>query len=137
MVNPGGKSTMLGHWHIVLRQAEESARAGRFDEAIGLASRPDVADHRQIVQLRGKLALELVERAIRRAGADDLDGAIDDLRLAERAGVAPDVLATARMRLADLVAEEVRADLDAGEAARVLERVDQLAKHKVGGPALR
>ena len=33
MVNPGGESTMLGHWRIVLRQAEEAARAGRYDEA--------------------------------------------------------------------------------------------------------
>src|SRR5206468_5803180 len=45
MVNSGGKSIMLGHWRIVLRQAEEAARAGRFDEALALASRPDVADH--------------------------------------------------------------------------------------------
>ena len=63
MVNPGGKSTMLGHWRIVLRQAEEAARAGRFDEALALASRPDVADHHHAVQLRGRLALDLVARA--------------------------------------------------------------------------
>ena len=34
MVNPGGESTMLGHWRIVLRQAEEAARAGRYQEAL-------------------------------------------------------------------------------------------------------
>ena len=28
MVNPGGESTMLGHWRIVLRQAEEAAAGG-------------------------------------------------------------------------------------------------------------
>ena len=33
MVNPGGESAMLGHWRIVLRQAEEAARVGRFHEA--------------------------------------------------------------------------------------------------------
>jgi len=31
---------MLGQWRIVLRQAEEAARAGRFDEALALANRP-------------------------------------------------------------------------------------------------
>ncbi len=137
MVNPGGKSTMLGHWRIVLRQAEEAARAGRYDEALTLASRPDVADHHNAVRLRAKLALELVARASRRGESDDLAGAIDDLDLAERLGAPPDTLAAARMSLADRVAGEIRADLDAGEPARVVERIEHLARHKVGGPSLR
>src|SRR3954453_13030978 len=137
MVNPGGKSIMLGHWRIVLRQAEEAARAGRYDEALALASRPDVADHRNAVQLRGRLTNELVARAGRRGAADDLAGAIDDLQLAERMGAPPDTLAAARLSLADQVASEVRGELDAGEPARVLERVEYLARHKIGGPALR
>ena len=137
MVNPDGKSIMLGHWRIVLRQAEEAARAGRFDEALALASRPDVADHRSAVQLRGRLTQELVARAVRRCMADDLDGAIEDLHLGERMGAAPDTLAAARLSLADHVAGEVRAALEAGEPARVLERLEYLARHKIGGPALR
>src|SRR4051812_33130467 len=137
MVNPGGKSIMLGHWRIVLRQAEEAARAGRYDEALALAGRPDVADHHNAVQLRARLTHELVARAGRRGAADDLAGAIDDLQLAERMGAPPDTLAAARLSLADLVAAEVRTDLDAGEPGRVLERVEHLARHKIGGPALR
>ena len=35
------------------------------------------------------------------------------------------------------MADEVRADLDAGEPARTLERIEKLARHKVSGPALR
>jgi hypothetical protein len=137
MVQSGGKSTMLGHWRIILRQAEEAARAGRYDEALTLASRPDVADHHHAVQLRGRLALDLIARAGRRGEADDLAGAVEDLGLAERLGAAPDSLAAARLKLADQVAGEVRADLDAGEPGRVVERVDALARHKVGGPSLR
>lgn len=137
MANPGGKSTMLGHWRIVLRQAEEAARAGRYDEALALASRPDVADHQHAVRLRAKLALDVVARAARRGDADDLAGAIDDLNLAERLGAPPDTLAAARLSLADRVSGEVRSDLDAGEPARVVERVEGLARHKVGGPSLR
>ena len=75
MVNPGGESTMLGHWRIVLRQAEEAARAGRFEEAFALASRPDVTDHHHSVQFRGRLALDLIARATRRGAVDDLAGA--------------------------------------------------------------
>jgi FHA domain len=137
MVNPGGESTMLGHWRIVLRQAEEAARVGRFEEAFALATRPDVADHHHAVQFRSRLALELIARATRRGAVDDLGGAIEDLDLAERMGAAPDSLAAARLSLADRVAEEVRVDLDAGDPGRALERVEDLARHKIGGPALR
>src|SRR5260221_2150873 len=101
MFKSGGKSTMSGQWRIVLRQAEEAAGAGRFDEALALASRPEVADHHHAVQLRNRLALDLMARAGRRGEADDLAGAIDDLALAERLGAAPDALAASRLKLAD------------------------------------
>src|SRR4051812_49900899 len=135
MVKSDGKSTMLGQWRIALKQAEEAARVGRFDEALALASRPDVADHHHAVQLRGRLAMELVGRAARRGEADDLAGAIEDLRVAEGLGAPPDALAATRLGLADRVAVEVRADLDAGEPRRVAERIEALAKDKIGGPA--
>lgn len=128
---------MLGHWRIVLRQAEESARAGRFDEALTLTSRADVADHRRVVQLRDRLAGDLLGRAGRRAAGDDVAGAMDDMDLAERLGAPPDALAVARQGVADRVAEEVRGDLDAGEPARVVERIEELARRKVGGTPLR
>ena len=137
MVHTGGKLTMLGQWRVILRQAEEAAKAGRYDEALTLANRPDVADYHQAVQLRTKLALDLVARAARRGEADDLQGAIDDLGLAERLGAAPDTLAAARLKLADMIAAEVRSELDAGEPSRVVERVDGLARYKIGGPSLR
>jgi hypothetical protein len=137
MVNPGGESTMLGHWRIVLRQAEEAARAGRFEEAYALANRPDVTDHHHAVQFRGRLALDLIARATRRGAVDDLAGAIEDLNLAERIGAPPDSLAAARLNLADRVADEVRVDLDAGEPVRALERIEELTRHKIGGPSLR
>ena len=137
MVNPGGESTMLGQWRIVLRQAEEAARLGRYEEAYALATRPGVADHHHAVQFRSRLALDLIARATRRGGVDDLAGAD------RRPGSGRADRGTARLagrgsvNLADRVADEVRADLDAGEPARVLERVEELARHKIGGPALR
>lgn len=137
MVNPGGESTMLGHWRIVLRQAEEAARIGRFEEAYALASRPDVADHHHAVQFRSRLALDLIARATRRGTVDDIGGAIEDLNLAERMAAPPDSLAAARLNLADRVADEVRSSLDAGEPARALERIEELTRHKITGPALR
>src|SRR5215472_11629537 len=133
MVNPGGESTMLGHWRIVLRQAEEAARVGRFEEAYALANRPDVADHHHAVQFRNRMALDLIARATRRGAVDDLGGAIEDLDLAERIGAPPDSLAAARLNLADRVAEEVRTDLDSGDPVRALERIEELGRHKISG----
>ncbi len=137
MVNSGGESTMLGHWRIVLRQAEEAARVGRFEEAYALANRPDVADHHHAVQFRSRLALDLIARATRRGTVDDLNGAIEDLDLAERMAAPPDSLAAARLNLADRVADEVRSSLDAGEPGRALERIESLMRHRITGPALR
>jgi hypothetical protein len=137
MVHWDGGSTMLGQWRIVLRQAEESARAGRFVEALNLAGRPDVADHRQAVILRAKLARELTGRAERRGSADDLAGAIGDLALAERFGAAPDLVAKCRLKLAENVVGEVRAILEAGDPVRALERIDALARDAISGPSLR
>ena len=137
MVTPDGQSTMLGQWRVALKQAEDAAQAGRIDEALALASRPDVVDSRSMVRLRDRLGLDLVGRAARRASADDLAGAIDDLRVAESLNVAPDILASARLSLADQVVGEIRANLDAGDPSRAVDRIDALAKHKISGPMLR
>jgi len=137
MVNPSGESTMLGQWRIVLRRAEEAARGGRFEEAGALASQPDVADHYQLVRFRDRLGLDLISRAARRAEANDAQGAIDDLALAERFAAPPDQLAEARMELADRFAGEVREALALGEPDRALSRIDELVRHKIANPALK
>ena len=137
MVTPDGQSTMLGQWRVALKQAEDAAHAGRIDEALALASRPDVVDSRSMVRLRDRLGLDLVARSTRRAEADDLAGAIDDLGRAEGLNVAPDLLAKARLALADLVAGEIGVDLDAGDPGRAVERIDGLARQKISNPALR
>ncbi len=137
MVKPDGKATMLGHWRIALRQAEEAARAGRYDEAIALASRPEVAEHHHAAALRGRMALDPdlprdPPRRGRRPGRRDRR--LPARRVDRRR---PDALASARLKVADRVASEVRIDLEAGEPGRVVERVDELARQKIGGPALR
>ena len=128
---------MLGQWRIVMKQAEEAAKAGRLDEALRFATRADVADHRLMVSLRDRVAHDLVNRAVRRAEADDTPGAIADLDLAEKNGSPPDLLAAARMKVAEREVEEVKADLDAGDPVKVADRVAKLAEHGVSGPMLR
>jgi hypothetical protein len=137
MVKPDGKATMLGQWRMALRQAEDAAKAGRYEEAIALTSRSDLLGQHNAVALRGKMALELIARGIRRAESDDITGAVDDFRLAETLGVGPDTLAAARLNVADRIATEVRLDLESGEPSRVVERIDEFGKQKLNGPALR
>ena len=137
MVKPDGKATMLGYWRISLRQAEEAAKAGRYDEAMALTARPELAGHHQATALRGRIALDLIARGTRRAESDDILGAVDDFRLAEALGAGPDTLAAARLHVADKVASEVRIDLELGEPGSVVERIDDLTRLKIGGPALR
>lgn len=137
MVHMGGETTMLGQWRVIVRQAEEAAKAGRFEEALLLLSRPDTADFRQAVQLRQQTCENLIARAGRRGRSDDLQGAIADLALAEQHGAPPDRLATERLGLADHVADELEQRLRAGDPARVQEQAEALARQRVGGPRLR
>lgn len=102
-----------------------------------LISSPEVSDHRQIGQFRARISDELIGRAVRRAKADDIPGAIDDLALAERLGLAPDVLAATRLQLAEHAATEICMRLDAGDPARALDEIDALNAQRVSGPQLR
>jgi tetratricopeptide (TPR) repeat protein len=137
MVHPGDKSTMLGQWRVVLRQAEELSRAGRYEDAYALISRPDVAEFRQVSLFRTRLGVDLLDRAVRRAAADDLEGAGADIALAARQQAPPDALATARHKLADRIATDLRVDFEAGDPGRVAEGVAGWAARAVDGPALR
>ena len=128
---------MLGHWRIVLRQAEESARAGRFDEALALAGRPDVADHRRVVELRdrpgpGPDRPRLPPRRGRRRGRGDRRPRPGRTlrRPARRPGRRPPERGRPGRRGGPRRPRRGRP-----RAGRP--RVDELAKHKVGGPALR
>jgi hypothetical protein len=132
-----GRATMLGNWRVVLRQAEEAAKAGRYDEALALTARPDVAEFRQAVQIRARLTRELVARAARRAAAEDIDGAIVDLALAEVHHAPPDELASTRRQLAVLASGDIERAFQAAEPSRALERVAALARHRITDGNLR
>jgi tetratricopeptide (TPR) repeat protein len=136
MLNPGGEHIMASNWRIAVRQAEEAIRAGRLEEAYAYVNQGEVAEHQQAVQLRGRIALELIARGSRRAQAFDYAGAIEDLNNAERFGAPPDALASARLRTAEQLAPEIKVDLEAGRPERVVERIEKLSREKIHGPAL-
>lgn len=136
MLNPSGEHMMASNWRIAVRQAEEAIRAGRLEEAYAYVNQGEVADHQQAVQLRGRIALELIARGSRRAQSFDYAGAIEDLNNAERFGAPPDALAAARLRTAEQISREIKVDLEAGRPERVVERIEKLSREKIHGPLL-
>ena len=62
-----------------LKQAEKALAQGRFEEALKLASEPEIAVHRRAEQVRVKARQALLERAERRLQGGNLAGARRDL----------------------------------------------------------
>ena len=117
---------MFAQWRLTLRQAEEAVRAERFEEALELARRPEVADHCRAGQLRNRVALQLVERAREHVRQGYSQAAWHDLRQAELAG-APNVkVAQVRAELSERGASEIQAALDAGDPSQAMTLGDEL-----------
>jgi tetratricopeptide (TPR) repeat protein len=117
---------MFGQWRLTLRQAEEAARAERFEEALELAARPDVASRFQANKLRNRIALLLIKRAEQHVRSGQSQAAWDDLRAAERAGAPRDKVAVVRGELAERGAKDVLAALNAGDSAQAVAISDDL-----------
>src|SRR5262245_47132605 len=117
---------MFGQWRLTLRQAEEAARAERFEEALELAARPDVASRFQANKLRNRIALLLIKRAEQHVRSGQSQAAWDDLRAAERAGAPRDKAAVVRGELAERGAKDVLAALNAGDPAQAVAISDDL-----------
>ncbi len=128
---------MLGQWRLALRQAEETAKAGRYEEALAGLAQPSVCDHRQVIQLRSRLANDLLDRGGRRAEVDDFPGAIGDIALAERHGAPAERVARARLELADDSVASIDLILQAGDPARALEGIERLSQQSISSPGLR
>src|SRR5882762_3968462 len=111
---------MFGQWRLTLRQAEEAIRSERFEEALELARRPEIADHRQAGVLRDKIAARLVDRAREHLQQGHSQAAWHDLRQAELAGALSAKVVSVRDELTERGAAEVRAALDAGNPGQAI-----------------
>ncbi len=128
---------MFGQWRLTLRQAEEAVRAERFDEALELAGRPEVAEHRQAGELRNKIALRLVDRARDFVRHGHSSAAWHDLRKAELAGAPGAKVAQVRGELTERGAAEVLAALDACDPQQAIILADDLRARGADSPQLR
>ncbi len=117
---------MFGQWRLTLCQAEEALRSERFEEALELARRPELADHRQAVRLRDRIAGRLLDRAQEHLGQGHSHAAWNDLRQAELAGAPGARVESVRAELAERGVAEVRAALDAGNPIQATALVKEL-----------
>jgi tetratricopeptide (TPR) repeat protein len=128
---------MFAQWRLTLRQAEEAVRAERFEEALELARRPEVADHCRAGQLRNRVALQLVERAREHVRQGHSQAAWHDLRQAELAGAPNAKVTQVRGELTERGAAEVRAALDAGDPSQAMTLADDLRNRGADSAELR
>lgn len=128
---------MFAQWRLTLRQAEEAVRADRFEEALELARRPEVADQRQAGQLRNRIALQLVERAREHVRQGHSQAAWHDLRQAELAGAPTPKVVQVRGELTERGAAEIRAALDAGDPSQAMTLADDLRNRGADSAELR
>ncbi len=117
---------MLGQWRLTLRQAEEAIRSERLEEALELANRPEVAEHRKALQLRDQIAIRLAERARDQMRYGQSQAAWQDLRRAELAGAPPGKLAQVRGELTERGVAELRSYLDAGNPGQAVTLAETL-----------
>jgi tetratricopeptide (TPR) repeat protein len=127
---------MLGLGWLSLRQAQEALRTGRLEEAERLLGQPSVQGHKRAGELQQQLTHALLERAERQLRGDDAAGAWTDLLRAEQVGVSEAGLVKLRQALTRLGLAEVRALLEASEAARAVEAAAQLRQRGVRQPEL-
>jgi hypothetical protein len=128
---------MFAQWRLTLRQAEEAVRSERFEEALELARRPEVADHCRAGQLRNRVALQLVDRAREHVRQGHSQAAWHDLRQAELAGAPNAKVAQVRGELTERGAAEVRAALDAGDPSQAMTLADDLRNRGADSAELR
>jgi hypothetical protein len=107
---------MLGTGWLTIRQAQEALKIGRLEEAQRLLGQSAALGHKRSWDLLQKLAVGFVRRGQRHLQQQDLEGAWNDLLLAEQVGLGDDSAGVhLRQDLTRLGLEEVRTLLAGGD----------------------
>jgi tetratricopeptide (TPR) repeat protein len=127
---------MFGLGWLAIRQAREALKNGRLEEAHRLLNQPAVEGHKQSWELLQQVAQGFAERGERHLRREDRAAAWNDLLLAEQIGADENAALALRQALVRAALAEVRALLEAGEAARAIEVSAQLRDRAVRQPEL-
>jgi len=127
---------MFSTW-LTLRQAQEAVKNGRLEEALRLATQPDVKGHRRAGEILQQVGQALVGRAQLHMQHDDDAAAWKDLLQAEGAGVQDKAAVKLRQDLARRGLNEARHFVELGEPARAAELTKRLEIHGVESPDLK
>jgi tetratricopeptide (TPR) repeat protein len=127
---------MFGFGWLTLRQVQEALQTGRLEEAQRLLEQPGVLGQRGAGAILVRLARAYIERGERLLRQDDAEGAWRDLHRAEQLETAERGGERLRQALTRLGLAEVRALLQAGEAARASDALARLRGHDARSPEL-
>jgi len=127
---------MLGFAWLALRQAQEALKNGRLEEAHRLLCQSAAQGHKKSFELLQQVVRGFVERGERHLRQDDPEAAWHDLLQGEQLDRDNRDADRLRQALVRLGLAEVRALLQAGEAARAGETITRLRERSVRQPEL-
>lgn len=122
---------MFQAWRMQIRAAEEALRQGRLDDAARKVCQGSLGEFLPALQLQGRIAGQMLDRAKLRLKCDESAACWQDLVAAERLGADLNDVATLRQTLINRTLEEVEALLAADEPAAAVARLDWLARRTV------
>jgi hypothetical protein len=112
---------MLGTGWLTIRQAQEALKNGRLEEAHRLLGQSAAQGHKRSWELLQQVADGFVQRGQRHLKQNDLEGAWNDLLLAEQVGLADDSAAVRlRQELVRKGLDELKGMLQVGDPGRAV-----------------
>jgi hypothetical protein len=112
---------MLGTGWLTIRQAQEALKNGRLEEAHRLLGQSAAQGHKRSWELLQQVADGFVERGQRHLKQNDVEGAWNDLLLAEQVGLKDDSAAVRlRQELVRKGLDELKGMLEVGDPGRAV-----------------
>lgn len=112
---------MLGTGWLTIRQAQEALKNGRLEEAHRLLGQSAAQGHKRSWELLQQVAVGFVQRGQRHLKQDDVEGAWNDLLLAEQVGLKDDSAAVRlRQELVRKGLDELKGMLQVGDPGRAV-----------------
>lgn len=128
---------MFQSWRLKLREAEEAADHGQWDEACRLLLEGDLRQFLPGKRLSVKVAEQLAQRARRRAIHGETAGAWRDWQAARSLAGDVDAVLEARQEMVELGLGEAEGHLESGESAHALRLLEEMERYPIDGEPIR
>ncbi len=120
-----------------MKEAEQALKIGRLDEAGRILRQGDLCDYLPGKRLSSKVAVQMADRAKKRAAAGDTSAGWQDLEEACSLGGETSELIAIRGKLVAETLDEAEQYLRAGDVAKAVARLDRLQRRNIQNKRLR